>query len=118
VNSPPLRGIAPVGLRPLCAMPRNGNRWKGLVGNPSIGTETLFRPSRLPQRAVAKQESKSPAYLRCPLKTVTWLSALTRAAASRSTRTQPVVWVATTIIPPTAGCSYHCQSDRFGPVWQ
>jgi len=49
VNSPPLRGIAPVGLRPLCAMPRNGNRWKGLVGNPSIGTETLFRPSRLPQ---------------------------------------------------------------------
>ena len=29
-------------------MPHNGNRWKGSGGNPSIGTETLFRPSRPP----------------------------------------------------------------------
>jgi hypothetical protein len=29
-------------------MPRNGNRWKGSVGNPSIGTETLFGRSRPP----------------------------------------------------------------------
>ena len=43
-----MRGIAPVGLRPPYAVPRNGNRCTGSVRNPSIGTETLFRPSRPP----------------------------------------------------------------------
>ena len=33
----PLRGIAQVRLRPPDAMPRNGNRSEGSVGNPSIG---------------------------------------------------------------------------------
>jgi len=44
----PLLGIAAVGLRPPYAMPSNGDRWNGTVGDPSIGTETLFRPTRLP----------------------------------------------------------------------
>jgi hypothetical protein len=43
-----IKGIAPVGLRPPYATPRNGNRWKAVVVNPSIGTETLFRPTRPP----------------------------------------------------------------------
>lgn len=46
--SPPLRGMVPVGLRPPCAVPRNGNRWNRSVGNQSNGTEALFRPSRPP----------------------------------------------------------------------
>jgi len=29
-------------------MPSNGDRWNGTVGDPSIGTETMFRPTRLP----------------------------------------------------------------------
>ena len=36
------------GLRPPYATPHNRYRWKGTVGSPSIGTETLFRPSRPP----------------------------------------------------------------------
>ncbi len=43
-----MRSTAPVGLRQPYAVSRNGNRCRGTVGKPSIGTETLFRPSRPP----------------------------------------------------------------------
>jgi len=49
-NPVPMPGTPPVGLRPPYATPLNGNRWRQLVGKPSIGTETLFRPTRPPQK--------------------------------------------------------------------
>jgi hypothetical protein len=42
----PLRGIAPVRLRPPDAMPRNGNRSEGSVGNPSVGTRNAVQTNR------------------------------------------------------------------------
>jgi len=44
------------GLRPPYATPHNRYRWKGTVGSPSIGTETLFRPSRPPLYAKARPQ--------------------------------------------------------------
>ena len=46
--SPPIQCPCQAHLRPPYATPHNGNRWRSFAGKPSIGTETLFRPTRPP----------------------------------------------------------------------
>jgi len=42
------------------ATPHNGNRWRSFAGKPSIGTETLFRPTRPPLSDGIQDHQEAP----------------------------------------------------------